>query len=133
MARILVVDDQPHITLCLEVFLRREGHEVMRAGDGRSALRLLRAESFDVLITDVDMPGLDGLSLIGHQDVVARLRGIVVLTGRTDYEKIAAIREQVAVHVAPKPFSPTSISGLVAELVSHAAQAAAPVEAPSVR
>jgi DNA-binding response OmpR family regulator len=124
VARILVVDDQPHVTVCLSVFLAKQGHEVTRAHDGKGGLRLLREEPFDLLITDVDMPELDGLSLIAHEDAVSQLRGVIVLTGRTDYEEIAAMRAHAAVHVSPKPFSPSRLCELVARLLADDADAA---------
>ena len=123
MARILVVDDQPHVTLCLSLFLTRRNHEVVRANDGNAALELLRSESFDVMITDVDMPGLDGLSLVAHEDEISRLRGVIVLTGRTDYEEITSLESSTTIHVAPKPLSPTRISDLVTKLVEKEAGA----------
>ena len=83
MARILVVDDQPHMTYLLGVHLGKAGHEVSTAADGESALELLRAESFDMAIVDVAMPKMDGLTLISHREVIDPLKGVIVLTCRT--------------------------------------------------
>jgi len=119
MARILTVDDQPHITACLKIFLQRHGHEVHRACNGVLALERLRNESFDVLVTDVDMPEMNGLDLIAHEDAVRDLRVILVLTGRTDYKKLAALQKDPHVHLAPKPFSPSTIASQIEQALSN--------------
>ena len=118
MARVLVVDDKPHITHVIASWLKTKGHDVSRADDGDTALELLRTETFDILVTDVDMPRMDGLSLIAHQDVVERLRGIVVLTGRDDYADLIATFSREKTRLLPKPFSPTRLTQLVDKLMS---------------
>ena len=118
MARILAVDDQPHMTHVIASWLAKMGHEVVRADDGLAALRLLRTRPFDILITDVDMPGMDGLSLLGYSDAVEPLRGIIVLTGRCDYKHLVPCSCSHKTHLFPKPFSPTGLTQLVEELVS---------------
>lgn len=118
MAKILVVDDQPHITSILATSLEKRGHVVMRADDGEVALALLRSQPFDLLITDVDMPRMDGLSLIRNSDATSRLNGIIVLTGRSDYRNLAGLQGAPNVRFAPKPFSPTGIARMIDELMS---------------
>lgn len=63
MQRLLVVDDNPNDGALLHSALALEGYEVSRASDGHEALRLLERERPDVIVTDLIMPGLDGLSL----------------------------------------------------------------------
>ena len=77
MAKILVVDDEANVRNVLTLFLTKKGHDVTCAEDGEVALPLLRAnqallsiDSFDVLITDIVMPRMDGLSLICSRDVI---------------------------------------------------------------
>ncbi len=118
MARVLAVDDQPHMTYVIATWLTENGHEVVRASDGAVALELLRAEPFDVLITDVDMPRMDGLALLGHREAVEPLRGIVVLTGRCDYKELDAPWCKEKTRLLPKPFSPSGLAQLVDELLS---------------
>ncbi|MCP4246356.1 MAG: response regulator [bacterium] len=117
MARILVVDDQPHITYVFGLFLTRQGHEVTTATDGQDALDLLRAQCFDVLITDVDMPRMDGLTLVQNLHSVEGLRGVIVITGSSDFEAIAKSQGGCNVLVAPKPASPSRLADLVERLL----------------
>lgn len=61
MARVLVVDDDPHLREVLRYALTRDGHEVREAKDGSEALRLCAAEAPDLLVLDIVMPVMDGL------------------------------------------------------------------------
>jgi DNA-binding response OmpR family regulator len=61
---LLVVDDEPRILSALQRCLRREGYEIVVAGDAAAALRTLRSRRIDALLTDHKMPGGTGLDLI---------------------------------------------------------------------
>lgn len=61
MARILVVDDDPHLREVLRYALARDGHDVEEARDGAEALRMATASRPDLLVLDIVMPGMDGL------------------------------------------------------------------------
>jgi two-component system response regulator (stage 0 sporulation protein F) len=60
---VLVVDDEPEVRMVLELVLRAEGFEVESAASGQEALMRVRAETFDVLVLDLAMPGLTGLEV----------------------------------------------------------------------
>ena len=60
MARVLVVDDEPRLGKLASEMLELDGHDVVRAGGGREALVRLAAERFEVVVTDLRMPELDG-------------------------------------------------------------------------
>ncbi len=64
--RVLVVDDEPQILESLASFLEMQSIETGRAGDALSALALLQAQEFDVIISDIRMPGMDGLQFYEH-------------------------------------------------------------------
>ena len=63
-ARILVVDDEQSMREFLEIFFRREGFEVVTTGDVDAALVAIESDDFDVVISDVKMPGRNGLDLL---------------------------------------------------------------------
>ncbi len=82
-ARVLVVDDEPEVCEMIEEILRDEGHAVAVAADGGEALRRLEQERFDLVITDLRMPGMDGRELYAslcQRDPVLATRTIL-LTG----------------------------------------------------
>jgi CheY-like chemotaxis protein len=118
-SRILVAEDDPHILRLICMWLERQGHEVIEARNGLAAREKLEAEPVDVLVSDVNMPGIDGIELIEAVLPKGQVRrGVVVLTNRWDHSDI---RERLAahgVHVLPKPFSPSRLSELVESLAS---------------
>ncbi len=63
-SRVLVVDDEPNARRVLEILLRKLGCEVFSAPDGKSALEILHKTPMDLLITDLNMPGMSGLELL---------------------------------------------------------------------
>ena len=62
--KILVVDDEQSMAQFLGIVLRKEGYQVTTVSNGRDALEKIRAENFDVVITDIRMPGMDGIQLL---------------------------------------------------------------------
>lgn len=63
MYRVLLVDDDPHIQTANEAFLKKHGYEIFRAGNGTDALKIASTASLDAVVLDVDMPGMDGVTL----------------------------------------------------------------------
>lgn len=64
--KILVVDDEQSMTQFLSIVLRKEGFQVTAVSNGRDALERIKAENFDIVITDIKMPGMDGIQLLNH-------------------------------------------------------------------
>jgi DNA-binding response OmpR family regulator len=85
-ARILLVDDEASIRLTLGALLQRTGYEVTSADGGEQAMQLLERQSFDLLLTDLKMPGIDGMQVVA----AARERqpdvAVIVLTGHGSVE-----------------------------------------------
>ena len=75
--RVLIVDDDESLRESLELVLAAEGFEVVTAADGVAALGRLEASSFDVVLCDVRMPGMDGIELLPQ--LVRRLPGTPVI------------------------------------------------------
>lgn len=127
MSRILVAEDDPHILRVICLWLSQQGHDVDEARNGLAALQQFGDKPPDILITDVNMPGMDGLELLHEVSQNAHhLRGVVVLTNRWDHREISAGHAGVNVHVVPKPFSPSKLADLIAEIDSDAATMSPP-------
>jgi DNA-binding response OmpR family regulator len=77
--RLLVIEDDADVRLFMVLALRQEGYEVHSAADAREAFRLLREDSFDLVLTDYGLPGKDGLALIDDADRSGLLRGAKVM------------------------------------------------------
>jgi two-component system KDP operon response regulator KdpE len=102
--RVLVVDDDPQIRRVMRVALTRQGYEVDDAKTGEEALDLLRVPRFDLVLLDMNMPGMSGLetcSLIRDRSEIA----IIMLTVRdTEQDKVAALDAGADDYVT-KPFN----------------------------
>lgn len=64
MAKILLVDDNEEVRRAMSRALERMGHDVVSAADGRKALKVLHSEPCDLVVTDINMPEMDGIELI---------------------------------------------------------------------
>ncbi len=121
MARLLLVDDDAGLLAVLTLAFGDAGHEVVCAADGREALDRLEAGDIELLVTDVNMPKLDGLAL------VRTLRGrgdplpILVLTARDDELDEALGLELGADDYVTKPFSNRVLTTRVAALLRRQA------------
>lgn len=120
MARILVVDDEPHLARLMTVWLRQNGHEITQADNGLTALELLNRCDFELLVTDVSMPHMDGLKLIEALGERELPHGIIVLTARHDYEHLSSLYSKEHIRLLPKPFPPKRILKLIEELLAPA-------------
>jgi DNA-binding NtrC family response regulator len=81
MYRILLVDDEDGVRTLISGFLRRNGHEVVEAPSGRAALRILQTELIDVVISDINMPDVDGLEVIRSVRELQPGLPVVAVTG----------------------------------------------------
>jgi CheY-like chemotaxis protein len=126
MSRVLVVEDDPHIRHVICLWLSRQGHEVLEARDGERGLKLACEQRPEVMVTDVNMPRMDGLELLAQ---VHRLMEnppmVIVLTNRADHDEIRERLDEFGAQVMPKPFSPAKLSKLVQELAATARRARA--------
>jgi two-component system KDP operon response regulator KdpE len=127
--RILVVDDEPQITRVLRTSLQSNGHEVTVAQDGEAALDQYMRLQPDLVITDLAMPGMDGIELTRAIRAHAQTPIIVLSVRSQDAAKVSALDEGADDYVT-KPFS---IQELLARVRVQSRRLAAAVEAePSI-
>lgn len=86
MAKVLLVDDEEGLRLMMGRQLRRAGYEVTLAEDGMAAVGLLEAETFDVVVSDMKMPRLDGMGLLARAREIAPDTEFIILTGHGNLE-----------------------------------------------
>lgn len=86
-ARILLVEDSPTILNLLGMVLRQYGYQVHTAGDGVEALSKLSQMEVDLIITDVNMPRMDGFTLIGRVRVQQSKREVPIIVLSTEREE----------------------------------------------
>ena len=109
--RILTVDDSASMRALLLHALDSRGFDVAQADDGQSALEWLAANDVDVIITDINMPRLDGFGFIEgvRRNDKYRAIPILVLTTESDAEKKNRARQAGATGWIVKPFDPTKL------------------------
>lgn len=118
MARILVVEDDEDMRSLLKEFLLEEGYEAVLAGNGLEALRKLAQQPFDLVLTDIRMPGPTGLDIL---PAVKRLRPEVVIVVLTAFGSEEVFRQSVqkgATAYLEKPIHFYRLKALIQELVS---------------
>lgn len=102
--RIMLVDDEPGALEILAGILEQENHEVFTAQDGDAALSILKESSFDLVLTDLNMPKLDGLELIRRIQQVDSSMMTIVLTGCGTIDNAVAAMKAGAFDYITKPF-----------------------------
>lgn len=112
---ILIVDDSETVRQVLQLALGNAGYQVVEAEDGFDALAKLSGSQVDMLITDLNMPNMDGLELIRkvREEGQHRFTPIVMLTTESSEEKKKAGREAGASGWIVKPFKPEQLLKVV--------------------
>jgi len=119
-ARVLLCDDEVHILRAAEFKLKRAGYDVQVAGDGEEAWEQIEARMPDVLITDCQMPRLDGIGLTRRvrANPATRHLPVLMLTAKGYELSHEELAEELAVMaVIAKPFSPRELVQTVGRIV----------------
>jgi two-component system alkaline phosphatase synthesis response regulator PhoP len=114
--RLLVVDDEPLLVNLTRYLLEHAGFEVATAGNGAEALALVRAQPFELVLSDLMMPVMDGKALLSAIQREPDPPPVVILTGYGD-EADPVLRANGAREVLGKPISPAA---LIAAVHRHA-------------
>jgi len=125
MARILVVEDEPDLSMSLEEDLRRQGHEPAVAEDGEKGLRLGRQEKWDLILLDVMLPKMDGFDVCSALRRAGIRTPIIILTARTQEAEKELGLDSGADDYVTKPFS---LRELRARIRAQLRRAEAPAE-----
>ncbi|MCP4249594.1 MAG: response regulator [bacterium] len=119
MAKILIVEDDAHVLRILSMWLTRNGHEVFEACDGQAAKEVLDASEVDVVVSDMNMPRMNGIELArwvrAEKDAALPM---VILSSRCDQDRLAGELKEHDIRVIPKPFSPSRLVVEIERLVA---------------
>ncbi|HEX4930423.1 MAG TPA: response regulator, partial [Gaiellaceae bacterium] len=121
MTRVLVIDDEAPIRLLCRVNLEAEGMSVLEARDGPSGLEAAAADTPDVILLDVMMPGLDGWGVaeaLLESEETAHIP-IIFLTARAEFRDRARGLDIGGVDYITKPFNPVELAPLVRALLDR--------------
>ncbi len=131
LRKVLVVDDDPVIGRSFDRVLTGKGYAVITAATGEEALKKLATEDYDLVYTDIKMPGMNGLEVAERVKANKPWMPVVVITGFGNAESEARARAAGAT-LLHKPLSPAMIEVSARDATVAPAIEAAPVEAPAV-
>jgi signal transduction histidine kinase len=103
MARLLVIDDEPAILEMLKMSLASEGYEVMTAENGYEGLRIFEEKGLKLVLTDIKMPGMDGIDVLRKIKAIDLEAEVIVITGHGDMDSAIAALHYGASDFITKP------------------------------
>ena len=119
MAVILVVDDEPSMREFLSIYLEKLGHRVVSAGSGETALALADKESPDLVVSDIRMPGMDGLELLAKMKAKRPDQAFILITAFAAPEDAVAAMKNGAFDYITKPFQLEEVKRIVEAALSR--------------
>lgn len=116
---IMTVDDSPSIRQLVGLTLLQEGHNVIEAEDGVKALSKLQATKADMVITDLNMPNMDGITLISRLRALPAYKyiPIIMLTTESQQDKKMAGKAAGATGWIVKPFTAPQLKSVLAKVL----------------
>ena len=120
MAKILAVDDSASMRQMVSFTLKGAGHEVMEASDGVEALKLAQGQSVDLVLSDVNMPNMDGITFVKEVKKLPNYKFTPVCMLTTEAEKSKMMEGKAAGAKAwiVKPFQPPKLLDVVSKLIA---------------
>jgi DNA-binding NtrC family response regulator len=107
--RVLVVDDEESLAVTLQANLELDGFEVDLAADGSAALALLQAQPYDLMLSDIKMPGMDGVELFRQARLAQPAMPVILMTGFAMEGLVKQAINEGVFTVFPKPFEITHL------------------------
>jgi len=123
MARILICDDEPGLRAVIKRYAQFEGHEAIEASDGAQAVEACRRETFDIIIMDIMMPVLDGISAVREIRKTSDVPVLMLSARGEEYDKILGFELGVDDYVV-KPFSSKEIMLRIAAILRRTRKSA---------
>lgn len=119
MANILAVDDQKSMREMVRIVLQSSGHNVTLAEDGAQALSIARDNSYDLVISDINMPNMNGISLVSKLKLLPayKFTPVLMLTTETSSYKKDKAKAFGASGWLTKPFDPDRLNNAVTRLL----------------
>lgn len=109
MSRILILDDDPHILRSLEIMLKGDEHEVWSVPDAESALDFLEKQYTDIVLVDLQLPGMSGLEFLRKLRDLHRDTDAIIITAHGSIETAVDSMKEGALDYLTKPFSPEQV------------------------
>ncbi len=122
MASILVVDDELSMREFLKILLEKEGYRVTTAAEGKTALMLAEKSAFDLMISDIRMPGMSGLDLLSQIKQLQTDIGVIMITAFASPDDAVAAMKNGAFDYITKPFNVEEIKAVIRSVLKKKEQ-----------
>lgn len=116
--RLLIVDDEEVVRASLGGWFEDEGYDVATSASAKASLLLIQERQFDVCLTDIKMPGMDGLELQRQFTAIAPDMAVIIMTAYASVDTAVAALKAGAFDYITKPFDPEDLARLVEKAVS---------------
>jgi DNA-binding NtrC family response regulator len=116
---VLIVDDEEHIRKIMAIMLGKRGHRCRTAASGAEALEMAAAGSFDVVLTDLNMPGMDGLALLGRLKESFPDTEVIMVTAFASIDTAIEAMRQGAYDYIAKPFNEEEMALVVGKALER--------------
>jgi CheY-like chemotaxis protein len=130
--KVLVVDDDPVVATSFNRVLASKGYAVITAGNGEEALKKLSAEKYDLVYTDIKMPGMSGIEVAEKVKASQPWLPVVIITGYGTRADEARAEAMGVANFLNKPLSPEMIESSAAKALETSAYAPAPAAAEEI-
>lgn len=108
-ASVLIVDDEPSVRQTLSEWMRKKNFHVFEAEGGRQAMEMIQRDDPDIVISDVVMPGMDGIQLLKEAKAVKADTPFLMISGYPSRSTAVDIMKYGASDYLPKPFTPEEL------------------------
>ncbi len=118
-SRILIVDDQINTCKSLQAILKKSGYHSDYTLSAEEALRRVQDEHYDIVISDIRMPGMDGMALLEELKKIQPSLVVVMITGYATIKSAVEAIQKGAYDYLPKPFTPDEVRVIIERAVEH--------------
>jgi nitrogen regulation protein NR(I) len=115
--KILIVDDELNMRLVLQAMLKKEGYEIAAASDGLEALKMMKTAPFDVVVTDLKMPNLDGLGLLDRMIREYPSVPVIIITAHGTVATAVDALKKGAFDYISKPFEQEDLKNVIEKAI----------------
>ena len=118
MARVLVADDDSGVREFLEIMLTREGYDVSCAENGKEALAVFRKKPFDIVLTDLKMPKVDGINLLKEIKAISPDAIVILITAHASGETAVTAMQEGAFDYIEKDFDVDDLKAIIRDALA---------------
>lgn len=119
MHTILIVDDEPNYLIVLQELLEEEGFEILTAHNGEDALQICKDNDLDLVLTDMQMPGMDGMELLSSVKKRTPQLPVIMMTAYGEIEKAVAAMQAGSFNFLTKPFKNDELLANINKAIEH--------------